>query len=102
MQHDRLQLPLWQGPTNAVDQRLTDVPSAVHREDDVGGSGSDSDAASDEEAEDMEVAEEEDYADLTGTRTPQTCAHLLSCPALGPSCCRSAWPGHLSMVPQFR
>jgi hypothetical protein len=43
------------------------MPSAPHREDDVGGSGSDSDAASDEEAEDVEVAEEEDYADLTGT-----------------------------------
>jgi hypothetical protein len=36
------------------------------RQDDVGGSGSDSEAASDEEAQDMEVADEEDYADLTG------------------------------------
>jgi hypothetical protein len=55
-------------------QYVIGMPAAIHREDDIGGSGSDSDAASDEEAEDVEVADEEDYADLTGTGPPDFCA----------------------------
>ena len=69
-----LQLALQLVFINAVDQSVTGMPSALHREDDVGSSGSDSDAATDEQAEDMEVAEEEDYADLTGKKPPDSCA----------------------------
>ena len=99
-QYGSLQLALWQRRIDAVDQYATGMPSALHREDDIGGSGSDSDTASDEEPEDVEVAEEEDYADLTGTRPPNpVLIRRMIWTRL--SCCKSAWPGCLSTSSQF-